>query len=231
MSNQYAVVVAGGKGTRMNSELPKQFISIGGRPMLMHTLQAFYSYSPDLNIIVVLPEQEQDVWQKLCDKYDFTIPHRVVTGGNCRPYSVRNGLSCIAEKGGLVAIHDGARPLVSPTLIRRSFEIARVQGSAVASVALKDAIRELTDSGSSHRDREQYRLLQTPQTFRVELLQEAYRKVPNIETYPDDSSIAEAAGERVTLIDGDYFNIKVTTPEDLKIAEVFLQERLTAGNS
>lgn len=221
--NQYAVIVAGGQGLRMQSDLPKQFISIAGKPILMHTLQAFHAYQRDLPVILVLPEQEHARWTQLCKQYSFDLPHEVVTGGSCRPFSVRNGVRYINDADSLVAIHDGVRPLVSADLISRSFSMAEKYGSAIASVPLKDSIREMTPSGSQSRDRTQYRLMQTPQTFHTSLLLDAYRTIEVLEDFSDEASLVEAAGAKVQLIAGDYQNIKVTTPEDLKIAEAFLQ--------
>nr|WKN36423.1 2-C-methyl-D-erythritol 4-phosphate cytidylyltransferase [Tunicatimonas sp. TK19036] len=222
---QYAVIVAGGRGVRMQSDLPKQFISIGGNPVLMHTLRAFNSYQESLPLIVVLPEHEHDRWHFLCQEFSFKIPHTLIAGGSCRPHSVRNGLREINEPDSLVAIHDGVRPLVSIDLIARSFQTAQKHGAAIASVPLKDSIREVTDNGSVSRDRARYRLMQTPQTFRTSLLRKAYDKVSPLENYTDEASIVEAYGEEITLIDGEYRNLKITTPEDLRVAEAFLSQK------
>lgn len=209
----------------MQSDLPKQFISIGGKPLLMHTLNAFHAYSETLPLILVLPEPEHERWRHLCQKFAFELPHTLISGGSCQPHSVRNGLDQINDPDSLVAIHDGVRPLVSVDLIKTSYQTAAKYGIAIASVPLKDSIREITEFGSVSKDRARYQLMQTPQTFRTSLIKAAYEEVGAIENHTDEASIVEAYGETITLFDGDYRNIKVTTPEDLKVAEAFFSQK------
>ena len=217
---KYAVIVAGGSGQRMQTAVPKQFLILGDKPVLAHTILAFYRYSEEVELIVVLPERQIKTWDKLCHKYKLQVPHRVVPGGDTRSKSVQQGLDQI-KGNGLVAIHDGVRPLVSDTNIAAGYEQAEKHGAAISVVNLKDSLRKITDSGSSSVYRDSFRLVQTPQTFQVDLIKQAYAKaVPN--TFTDDASVVEHAGLPLTLIDGDVRNLKITTPEDLLIAQVLL---------
>jgi 2-C-methyl-D-erythritol 4-phosphate cytidylyltransferase len=220
---EYAIIVAGGKGTRIKSDLPKQFIDVNGLPILMHTINAFFRYSPSLNIILVLPEGDFETWQSLCEKHDFKKNIQLQKGGDTRFQSVKNGLAKI-ETEGLVAIHDGVRPLVSEDIIGASFRLAAVHQSAVAAVRLKESIR-MTDKDSTKAvDRSQFRLIQTPQTFLVSLIQKAYEMKEDT-TLTDDASVAERAGHVISLFEGSYDNIKITTEEDIVIAEALLKEK------
>jgi len=219
---QYALIVAGGSGTRMQSDLPKQFISIGNRPILMHTIQKFYAYSPDIQLIIVLPKIEFTTWENLKKQFDFQIPHQVVAGGATRIESVRNGLQVIDNQHSLVAIHDGVRPFVTSKIIAESYQVAENQGNAIVAVRLKDSIRESRGEATVAVDRAKYFLIQTPQTFKVDLIQKAYQQ-SDIQSLTDDASVVEKAGHTIQLIEGDYKNIKITTAEDLLIADVFLK--------
>lgn len=223
---EYAVIVAGGKGTRMQQKVPKQFLELNGLPVLMHTLHAFYNYSSHINIILVLPGNELLQWSELCKKYKFNIPHIQVTGGDSRSASVQKGLACIDNPEGLVAIHDGVRPLVEPHTIAQSFAVAARYGNAIAAIPLKESIRKISGKDSQAVNRQEYRLIQTPQTFKVAKIKEAYTKVKEEQT--DDASIAEKAGQTIHLIEGEYQNIKITTPEDLHVAAALLHTRTTA---
>mgnify|MGYP002396252529 CR=1 FL=1 len=222
---KFALVVAGGKGLRMGSDLPKQFMLLRGRPILMRTLEAFFYFDPQIQIILVLPALEIERWQQLCAKHDFQLPHRLASGGANRTESVRNGLSSIKAQDGLVAIHDGVRPMVSGQLIGEAYDQAATKGNAIASVALKDSIR--FDDGYENKalDRSQYRLVQTPQTFKLGLILDAYQKIGEL-SMTDDASVLEAAGHEITLIEGDYRNLKITRQEDIKIAEALWEEPL-----
>ncbi|MGD1895196.1 MAG: 2-C-methyl-D-erythritol 4-phosphate cytidylyltransferase [Cyclobacteriaceae bacterium] len=222
---KHAVIVAGGQGSRMQSDIPKQFLEVAGKPLLMHTLEIFFSFDVSMPLWLVLPQSEHTRWQQLCEQYDFQIPHYVVVGGSCRPESVYKGVKCINDKSCLVAVHDGVRPLVDVQLIERSFSVAEKQGSAIAAVPLKDSIREVTKMGSVSRNRADYRLMQTPQTFQLSWLLDAYDKLDTLSDFSDEASLVETAGRRVTLIEGNYQNIKVTTPEDLWVAEAFLKQK------
>jgi 2-C-methyl-D-erythritol 4-phosphate cytidylyltransferase len=220
---EYALIVAGGKGTRMKASLPKQFLEIKGRPVLMHTIDAFYRYSGTMRVILVLPEEDRPTWEALCQQHAFTRPLQIVAGGASRFQSVQNGLRHI-QGAGLVAIHDGVRPLISEDIIAASFRLAAVHGSAVAAVRLKDSIRVTDQHHTRAVDRALYRLIQTPQTFRIDLIQQAYA-LPEDATLTDDASVAERAGHTISLFEGSYDNLKITTPEDLIVAEALLNAR------
>lgn len=217
---KYVIIVAGGSGTRMRSQLPKQFMPLNGKPTLMHTLQAFYF--DDIQIILVLPEKQIPFWKELCQKNALFIPHEIVSGGESRFHSVKNGLDSIEVENGLVAIHDGVRPIITKDIILSSFEEASKHGNAIVSLPLKDSIRELSKDGNTAKDRSRFRLIQTPQTFQLQLIKKAFNSA-NHTNFTDDASVLEAHGEEIHLIDGDYKNIKITTPEDLLVAETYLE--------
>jgi 2-C-methyl-D-erythritol 4-phosphate cytidylyltransferase len=217
---EYALVVAGGKGTRIKSSLPKQFLELKGLPILMHTLNAFYRYSEAITVILVLPESDFVTWDALCKKHQYNRSVILQKGGDTRFQSVKNGLDKI-EGPGLVAIHDGVRPLVNQELIGASFRLAAVHGSAVAAVRLKESIRMTDQDNTKAMDRSKFRLIQTPQTFQVDLIKNAYRQKEDAEL-TDDASVAERAGHVISLFEGSYENIKITTPEDLIVAEALL---------
>ncbi|MEQ9301395.1 MAG: 2-C-methyl-D-erythritol 4-phosphate cytidylyltransferase [Cyclobacteriaceae bacterium] len=222
--DKFAIIVAGGSGTRMSSNIPKQFIEIGEKPILMHTLEAFDRYDAEIKIILVLPRSEQSVWEDLIDRHSFKVLHRIIDGGNSRFSSVKNGLSAIPDGSqGLVAIHDGVRPFVSSAMIDRSFEMAASSGNAIAAVVLKESIRKIADESSQHVPRTGYRLIQTPQTFAVAEIKAAFKQEEK-ETFTDDASVLEANGGKIHLYEGDYRNIKITTPDDLLWAEAFLAQ-------
>lgn len=220
---EYALIVAGGKGTRISSKLPKQFIDVNGKPILLHTLEAFFNYSKNLIIVLVLSENEIGIWESIQKEFKISRPLILQKGGDTRFQSVKNGLEKI-EGEGLVAIHDGVRPLVSSDLIGASFRLAAVHGSAIASVRLKESIRETDQDTTKAVDRSRYRLIQTPQTFDLQLIKKAYqiKDDPNL---TDDASVAERAGHKISLFEGSYENIKVTTSEDLIVAEALLKNR------
>ena len=222
-SNEYALVVAGGKGTRINSKTPKQFLELNGLPVLMHTLLAFYRYSEDITVILVLPEDDLQTWQSLCARYKFTRPLILQKGGETRFQSVKNGLEKI-ENDGLVAIHDGVRPLVSENIIATSFRLASVHQSAIAAMPLKESIRMIDHDNTRAVDRSKYRLIQTPQTFSVSLIKKAYEMQEDL-SLTDDASVAENSGHVISLFEGSYENIKITTTEDLIIADALLKAR------
>lgn len=213
----YAIVVAGGAGTRMGTDIAKQFLVVKNKPVLMHTLQKFETCDA---IILVLPATQISYWQKLCVDYDFTLPHTVVEGGQERFNSVLNGLSVLPHEG-VVAIHDGVRPCISKAIIEQSFTDATVYKSAVAAVKLKDSIRMIDADKTIAVDRNKYYLVQTPQTFLLADIKQAYLQATST-NFTDDAAVFEAAGHTIHLIAGDYKNIKITTPEDLPLAELFL---------
>lgn len=220
---KYAVIVAGGSGTRMKREIPKQFIPLAGKPILMHTLNAFYEAEPQIHLILVLPESQVLGWRSLCADYDFTPPHKIVHGGKTRFHSVKNGLDEIKGEG-LVAIHDGVRPLVDKEIIQNAYKVAEEEGNAVVAVGLKDSIRWTDQESNKVVNRNDYRLIQTPQTFRVSVIKAAFRTEFK-EWFTDDATVLETTGAAIHLIEGSYRNIKITTPEDLQVAEAFLKAR------
>ena len=244
MHQEVAIIVAGGKGLRLPGDTPKQFIEIGGQPVLMHTINAFQRYSQSLKILLVLPSDDFDRWERLCIKYHFDKKVSVIAGGPTRFQSVKNGLNSITGHG-LVAVHDGVRPLVTPEIIAASFDMARKYRSAVASVPLKESIRELRTSTTDATDvltndfirandlsgglsfavdRTRFRVMQTPQTFDIDLLRAAYDSAKD-DTFTDDASVVEHAGHNIALFDGSYENLKITTPVDLVVAEAIIQSR------
>ncbi|WP_276499570.1 2-C-methyl-D-erythritol 4-phosphate cytidylyltransferase [Pontibacter litorisediminis] len=219
---EYAIIVAGGSGSRMQHDTPKQFLEVAGKPILMHTIEQFYRYSPAVRLIVVLPQEQLSTWRELCRKHTFKLFHMTVPGGATRFGSVKNGLGAVMGEG-LVAVHDGVRPFVEIGTIRAAYETAARYGSAVVAVSPKDSIRELTGTGSRAVPRTKYKLVQTPQVFEAGILRKAYEQ-PEQEHFTDDASVVESIGERIELVEGSYRNIKITTPEDLLLAEAFAKE-------
>ena len=217
---QYVIIVAGGKGLRMGAQLPKQFLVVAGKPILMHTINVFHSYNPQLKIILVLPGNLCEYWHRLCREYQFLIRHTVVEGGETRFHSVKNGLSQIDDSG-YVGVHDGVRPLVSLQVIARCYELAKTKKAVVPVVDVVETMRHVEGVHSVTVDRDAYKLVQTPQVFDTQLLQEAYQQPYSLH-FTDDASAVEALGVPVTLTDGNRENIKITTPFDLKIAETLL---------
>ena len=216
----YAIIVAGGKGLRMGGEVPKQYLPVGGVPILMRTLQAFHEADEDMDIILVLPKDQQEYWEQLCAEYRFTVPHRLTIGGETRFHSVQNGLALVPDDAeGVVGVHDGVRPFVSKEVIHRCYDAALEQGAVVPVVPVVETVRQLLPEGDSLTvDRNLYRLVQTPQVFRIALLKEAYRQ-PYRPEFTDDASVVEELGHRVALVDGNRENIKITTPSDIQYAE------------
>ena len=217
MVKKYAIIVAGGSGSRMKSDIPKQFIEVEGLPILMHTLKRFKEADSEMELILVLPASQFDYWKMLCNKYP-TVPHQLVEGGKTRFQSSLNGLQVIDNEG-LVAIHDGVRPFVSVDIINESFIVAAEKGTAIVSIPSKDSVRV---NGKSI-DRSTVRIIQTPQTFQIPLIKKAF-ETEELSTFTDDASVAELAGFEINLIEGNYENIKITTPEDLLWAEVILSK-------
>lgn len=221
---EYALIVAGGKGTRIKSKLPKQFLELNGMPILLHTIEAFFRYSDEIQIILVLPENDFPIWESICERFQFTKTVLLQKGGDTRFQSVKNGLDKI-EGPGCVAIHDGVRPLVSEDIIGASFRLAAVHQSAVAAVRLKESIRMTDQDTTKSMDRSRFRLIQTPQTFNIELIKKAYQ-IKEDASLTDDASVAERSGHLISLFEGSYENIKITTPEDLIVAEALLNSKI-----
>lgn len=216
----YALIVAGGSGKRMGAEVPKQFLEIAGRPVLMHTIERFKAFNSGIEIITVLPENQLRHWIDLQKKYSFQVPHTLVKGGSARFFSVRNGLKFVNEPG-IVAIHDGVRPFVSIDTIKRCFDTAEELGNAIPSVSPADSLRLLTDSGSKPINRHDVRQIQTPQVFNATLIKKAYLQEFNPE-FTDDATVLEKTGEKINLIEGNRENIKITNPEDLLISTALI---------
>ncbi len=226
---KFAIIVAGGSGKRMGKKIPKQFMLIGGKPILMHTIEKFLQYDNTLQIILVLPSNEMKAWYSLCDKHEFYPAIVTVTGGNTRFQSVKNGLKRISAKEGLVAVHDGVRPFVTSSIIAKGFETAAEKGASVTSVPLKDSIRLIEKDGDNQSvDRSFYRLIQTPQTFRLDWMRSAF-ETPEQDSFTDCASVLNHLGYPVTLIEGAYENIKITTPEDLLWADALLAQESAVG--
>ena len=218
----YVIIVAGGKGLRMGSDIPKQFLPIGGKPVLMRTLERFREYSPALQIILVLPKAQQDYWHKLCKDYDFKVEYVLANGGETRFHSVQNGLTKIPDDAeGVVGVHDGVRPFPSIDVIRNYYETARTAKAVIPVIPVVETVRHLQGNTSETVPRNDYRLVQTPQTFDIQLLKAANRQ-PYNDGFTDDASVVEAFGFNITLVEGNRENIKITTPYDLKIAEVLI---------
>lgn len=213
---RYALIVAGGTGERMKSDIPKQFIELAGRPILMHTIEKFRDFDGSIEIITVLPGNQFRYWNDLQKKYSFNIPLTLVKGGKTRFHSVRNGLGFIYEPG-LVAIHDGVRPFVSIETIKRCFDTAEKLGNAIPVISPSDSLRLVTENSNEPIDRTKIKLIQTPQVFRTDLIRYAYRQ-DYIPEFTDDAIVLEKTGAKINLVEGNSENIKITNPEDLLIA-------------
>ena len=226
MSQKYVIIVAGGKGVRTGWDLPKQFVLLNGLPILMLTINAFYDYDSSMQIILVLPEDYTAYWSKLCADYKFDIHCQVVTGGNTRFQSVRNGLEKV-ERGAIVGVHDGVRPLIEKQLIAKLYETAATKKGAFPVVPLIDSIRELQNDGESRAlDRSKYCLVQTPQVFLSDILIDAYNQEYRVDFTDDVSVVEESNTIRPVMVEGSLENIKITTKTDLLIAETLLKCRI-----
>lgn len=215
----YVIIVAGGKGLRMGGDIPKQFLPVGGRPVLMRTIERFRAYSSTLHIILVLPKAQQDYWQALCQEYQFAVDYQLADGGETRFHSVQNGLALVPDDAkGVVGVHDGVRPFVSIDVIGRCYEAARIHKAVIPVTPVIETLRHVSEGTKPRSD---YRLVQTPQCFDIELLKAANRQ-PYCDAFTDDASVVEAYGHAITLVEGNRENIKLTTPFDLKIAEILV---------
>lgn len=221
MNKRYAVIVAGGSGTRMKSLLPKQFLELCGQPVIMHTIERFHNFDKNLNIILVLPSDQFNLWKNLCLHHLFSLKHTIVAGGNTRYQSVKNGLQMISGSG-VVAIHDGVRPLVSNETLLRCFNTALETGNAIPVIPIHETVRQINADKSKSIDRNSLKIVQTPQVFSVDLIKKAYNS-PCIESFTDDASVAETMGIHINMVDGNRENIKITEPSDLLIAELLLR--------
>ena len=215
---KHIIIVAGGKGLRMGGDIPKQFLPVCGKPVLMRTLEAFHAYDASMHLILVLPVSQQAYWKQLCEEYQFELVHDIANGGETRFHSVKNGLALV-EGDGVVGVHDGVRPFVSQEVIARCYEEAVSLKAVIPVIGVVETVRHLTDEGSETVPRDRYKLVQTPQVFDVFLLRRAYEQVYT-DMFTDDASVVEALGEKVYMVEGKRENIKLTTPFALKLAEL-----------
>ena len=219
----YIVIVAGGKGQRMGNEVPKQFLLIGEKPILMHTIERFHEYDKTLKIILVLPEEQQNLWKELCSKYSFTIEHQIVNGGTTRFESSLNGLSQIPEgNDGLVGIHDGVRPFVSVNTIKRCYDEAQLTCAAIPVMPLTESLRIVEKNGNSKSV--ELANYYNVQVFNIMMVKMAFAQ-PYQESFTDDATVMEQFGCKISLVEGNQENIKITTPLDLKLAEILINKK------
>ena len=219
---KYIIIVAGGTGSRMKSDVPKQFILLQGKPILMRTIERFTHSFPDIQIIVVLNAQYRDEWKSLCEKHQFNIEHTITEGGQTRFHSVKNGLALVPDNC-LVGIHDAARPLVSYNTIITAFNTAEETGNAIPAVPLTESIRFLENGENKAVDRNKYSIIQTPQCFHSSDLKQAFMQEYQ-STFTDDASVLESIGKKINLIEGNKENIKITSTQDLMLAELILSQ-------
>jgi len=222
---KFVIIVAGGSGTRMGTEIPKQFLELHGEPVLMRTIRVFHQYDPDCELILVLPSAQQEYWAGLCLKHEFWLSHQIVSGGETRFHSVRNGLAKV-KGDGIVFIHDGVRPLVSRETIGRCFETAEKNGNAIPVLAVSESLRKTEGNKNISVDRNLYFSVQTPQTFQSQQILDAFRQEYD-PSFTDDASVAEKAGFSIQMVEGNRENIKITTPEDLIITRALLKNEFS----
>lgn len=218
---KFALIVAGGVGSRMGAEVPKQFIELAGKPILLWTIQRFLDFDHEMELVLVLPSSQFERWQQISERFQVTGKIRLVSGGKTRFQSVKNGLDVISDDG-IVFIHDGVRPLVSFETLQRCFQTAHKKGNALPVAPLVESLRQIKGQESQHVDRSQFRLVQTPQTFQTALIKKAYQQ-PESDFFTDDASVCEATGIPIHLVDGNPENIKITNPMDLRVAEALLK--------
>jgi len=226
-NNNFAIIVAGGSGTRMQSALPKQFLLLNDLPILMYTLQAFHNAQTKPQLILVLHADYHELWLQQCEKYDFNLPYQLIKGGETRFHSVKNGLNAIGDANAVIAIHDAVRPLTSAAIINKSYMVATENGNAITAVKSRDSIRQMLGGHTVNLLREDIYLVQTPQTFQWSVLKKAYDQDYDPK-FTDDASVVESAGFKINLIEGSYENIKITFPEDICIAEAILNKKPSA---
>ena len=228
---KYAIIVAGGNGTRANTPVPKQFMKLDGKPVIMHAITKFSEAALNIEIIVVLNKEHLHLWQELCKEHNFTTEIKITEGGENRFESVKNGLAMVTEEG-IVAVHDASRPLVSTKTIVTSYKAAEMYGNAIPAIPLTDSIRQIDSSKSIALDRTRYCIIQTPQCFLSSILKKAYSAAEYKIHFTDDASVVESSGEKIHLVDGNPDNIKITTPRDFILAEALIKYRpvVTSGN-
>jgi len=223
-SRNFAIIVAGGSGSRMRSAVPKQFLLLKGKPVLMHTIEAFHYSTIQPQIILVLNPDFHALWELLCSEHSFRVPHQLVNGGETRFHSVKNGLDLIPDDMvALIAVHDAVRPLTSERIISGSYKYAAEHGNAITAVKSRDSVRQLKNNVSKSLLRDEIYLVQTPQTFRSSQIKKAYLQPYNAK-FTDDASVVEETGITIHLIEGSYQNIKITFPEDIAIAEYLFEK-------
>ena len=222
---KYLIVVAGGKGTRMGGEMPKQFQLLGGKPIVMLTLERLHAIDPTIQRILVLPAEHIELWKELCKEHTFAVPLLLTQGGTTRFHSVQNGLAQIDDlNDALVGIHDGVRPFVSARVLDDCYREAWIHGAAIPMIDIQDSLRHIVGVNGVTEvvPRDRYRLVQTPQVFKLSLLRRAYEQ-RFIESFTDDASVVEALGEQVVGVEGNRENIKLTTPFDLMVAKTLIE--------
>lgn len=220
---KFALIIAGGSGNRMNQIVPKQFTVLAGIPILMHTFEVFKNYDSEIEFVLVLPESQMDMWQVLCEKYEFNEKYQLAKGGKTRFHSVKSGLELIPDEG-IVFIHDGVRPLVSVETIENCYHMTLEKGNALPVMPAVESVRMTVGDGNQAVNRSRFYLVQTPQTFSAKLIKSAYNQNYS-SIFTDDASVLEQTGQAINLVRGNRENIKITYPEDLIIADVWLQER------
>lgn len=218
----YAIIVAGGSGSRISSDVPKQFLPINGKPVLMHTIEAFYNSDNKPEIILVLNSGYFDFWRNLCSQYSFHIPVTLINNGEQRFHSVKNGLEAIKNENSIVAIHDAVRPIISNKLISNLFLLAREKDAVIPVVVSKDSVRQMRGGTTVALNRSEILLVQTPQVFQTTMLKKAYLQ-EYAKKFTDDASVVEADGVNIYTTEGEYTNIKITYPSDLLLAELYLK--------
>ena len=217
----YAIIVAGGSGSRMGTSIPKQFLLLDGLPVLMHTIRAFHQSSLQPEIILVLNQSFNSLWTELCTGHSFDIPHKIIPGGSQRFDSVKNALAQISDES-VTAVHDAVRPVISDDLITRCFRHAEEHGTAIPVVGSRDSLRRKVDNSTVALNRDEILIVQTPQVFKSGMLKTAYRQNFSSE-FTDDASVVEKAGFNISTVEGDLRNIKITFQEDLQVASLFLK--------
>ncbi|MFC3563652.1 2-C-methyl-D-erythritol 4-phosphate cytidylyltransferase [Pedobacter jamesrossensis] len=225
MMKYYAVIVAGGSGNRMQTETPKQFLLLNNLPVLMHTIKAFAHSDTQPKILVVLHQDQHNYWKRLCNEFNFNVPHQIIAGGSERFHSVQNAIDTIDEDS-FVAIHDAVRPLISKQLIDNSYKKAIEIGNVIVAVQSSDSVRLSKEGQTLAIKRNEVYLVQTPQIFNIAILKAAYKQ-PFEASFTDDASVVEALGEKINIIDGERNNIKITYPIDLELAEMLLNKNET----
>ncbi len=227
LKSNYAIIVAGGSGTRMQTTIPKQFLLLNGKPVLMHTMEMFHNCLSQPQLILVLHADYHGYWQQLCSDHNFSITHHLIKGGESRFHSVKNGLDIITDADAIIAVHDAVRPLTPTAIIDHSYNYAAKNGNAITAVKSRDSVRQLKGDHSVSLLRDDIYLIQTPQTFRADQIKKAYEQAYDIK-FTDDASVVESSGVPINLAEGSYQNIKITFPEDIAIAEAILNKKPSA---